>query len=192
MIESVASHSNRRREKQVMTLTRAAAAAGVFAMIGSAGGATRAFAQLAQPSGQPIAGISCDAMEGNRIHIHQHLLILDRGKPVAVPLDVGRPANGQCLYWLHTHTPDGVIHIESPTNRTFTLGDFFAIWNQPLTTKRAASAFTTSGTTLKTWVNGKPYSGDPAKIPLTKHADIVIEVGPPFVPPPKFTDWQAR
>jgi hypothetical protein len=174
------------------SLTRAAAAASAFATVALAGGATRVLAQRALPSGQPVAGISCDAMEGNRIHIHQHLLILDHGKPVPVPADVGRPASGQCLYWLHTHTPDGVIHIESPTDRTFTLGDFFAIWNQPLNTKHAASAVATSKETLKAWVDGKPYAGDPAKIPLTKHADIVIEVGPPFTAPPKFTDWGQR
>jgi hypothetical protein len=174
------------------SLTRAVAAASAFATIALVGGATRVLAQRALPAGQPIAGISCDAMEGNRIHIHQHLLILDHGKPVPVPADVGRPASGQCLYWLHTHTPDGVIHIESPTDRTFTLGDFFAIWSQPLNTKHAASAVATSKETLKAWVDGKPYAGDPSKIPLTKHADIVIEVGPPFSAPPKFTDWQAR
>ena len=174
------------------SFTRATAAAGTFAAIALVGGATRVLAQRALPSGQPIAGISCDEMEGQRVHIHQHLLILDHGKPIPVPDNVGRPVGGQCLYWLHTHTPDGVIHIESPANRTFTLGDFFAIWNQPLNKTRAASAFATSKETLKTWVDGKPYAGDPAKIPLTKHADIVIEVGPPFSTPPKFTDWGQR
>ncbi len=178
----------------MLSLTRAAAVAGTFAAIAIAGGATEALAQRVQmaPTGQPVAGISCDAMEGQRIHIHQHLLILDHGHSVPVPYDVGRPAGNQCLYWLHTHTPDGVIHIESPANRTFTLGDFFAIWGQPLSTTRAATAFAKEGSKLKVWVDGKPYAGDPAKIPLVAHADIVIEAGPPFPTPPKFTDWQSR
>jgi hypothetical protein len=176
------------------SLTRAAAAACTLAAITLVGSATQALAQriLTAPSGQPVAGISCDAMEGQRIHIHQHLLILDHGNPVPVPYDVGRPAGNQCLYWLHTHTPDGVIHIESPANRTFTLGDFFAVWGQPLSTTRAATAFTKEGSKLKVWVDGKPYAGDPAKIPLVRHADIVIEAGPPFLTPPKFTDWDKR
>lgn len=144
------------------------------------------------PSGQPVAGISCDAMEGQRIHIHQHLLILDHGNSVPIPPDVGRPASGQCLYWIHTHTPDGVIHIESPANRTFTLGDFFAIWGQPLSTTRAASAEAKSGMALKVWVDGKPHTGDLTKIPLAAHTDIVIAVGPPFPAPPKFTEWNGR
>ena len=41
-------------------------------------------------------------------------------------------AGGQCFYWLHTHTSDGVIHIESPTQRIYTLGQFFDEWHQPL------------------------------------------------------------
>ena len=178
----------------MLSLTRAAAAAGTFAAVAIVGGATQAFAQRAQmaPTGQPVAGISCDAMEGQRIHIHQHLLILDHGTSVPVPYDVGRPAGNQCLYWLHTHTPDGVIHIESPANRTFTLGDFFAIWGQPLSTTRAASEFAKEGSSRKVWLDGKPYAGDPAKVPLAAHTDIVIEAGPPFPTPPKFTDWGAR
>lgn len=39
---------------------------------------------------------------------------------------------GTCFYWLHTHAADGIIHIESPVQRTYTLGDFFDEWGQPL------------------------------------------------------------
>jgi len=178
----------------MMSLTRATAAAGALAAVALVGSSTPLLAQRVQmaPSGQPVAGISCDAMEGNRIHIHQHLLILDHGNAVPVPDNVGRPLSGECLYWLHTHTPDGVIHIESPANRTFTLGDFFQIWGQPLSTTRAASAFGNNGAKLKVWVDGKPYAGDPTKIPLVAHADIVIEAGPPYPAPTAFTDWKGR
>jgi hypothetical protein len=174
-------------------MTPSMRSASAFAMLVSIGGATPLLAQRISnaPTGQPVAGISCDAMEGQRIHIHQHLLILDHGTPVLVPNDVGRPASGQCLYWVHTHTPDGVIHIESPANRTFTLGDFFAIWGQPLSATQAATAVARTGK-LKVWVDGKPYAGNPAKIPLVAHTDVVIEAGPPFPTPPKFTDWGTR
>ena len=64
----------------------------------------------AVPSGEHVAGISCDAMEDSRLHIHQHLAIFDHGKEVAIPANIGIPPGKQCLYWLHTHTPDGVIH----------------------------------------------------------------------------------
>ena len=145
-------------------------------------------AQVRQ-SGEPIAGISCDAQEGQRIHIHQHLVLLDRGKPVPIPPNIGQPAGRSCIYWVHTHTPDGIIHIEAPQDRSFTLGDFFSVWGQPLTPTAAAGMQAPKESKLKVWVDGKPFTGDPRTIPLKAHTDIVIQAGPPFSTPPKFTNW---
>ena len=141
--------------------------------------------------GQSINGISCDAQEGQRIHIHQHLAIFDHGKTVTIPQYIGIPAAARCLYWLHTHTPDGIIHVEAPMDRSFTLGDFFAVWGQPLTRRRAASAKIKKRESMRVWLNGMRYQGDPAQIPLTAHADIVIQVGPPFAKLVRFTNWGA-
>ena len=160
-------------------------------LLGCALLAQRASAQAptANAAGQTIEGISCDAQEGQRIHIHQHLLIVDRGRTVPIPPNVGQPANVRCIYWLHTHTPDGIIHIEAPKDRSFTLGDFFKVWGQPLSRTMASTAKARKGRTLKVWVNGKAYAGDPAKIALVAHEDIVIEAGPPFPKPKAFTTW---
>ncbi|MEP6622596.1 MAG: hypothetical protein ABJE47_24955 [bacterium] len=146
-------------------------------------------AQATAPAGEPVGGISCDAQEGQRIHIHQHLVILDHGKIVDIPPNVGQPAAKRCIYWLHTHTPDGIIHIEAPKDRSFTLGDFFMVWGQPLSRTAASSAHTAKSEPLRVWVDGKPFKGDPRSIPLVAHADIVIQAGPPFITPPKFTTW---
>jgi hypothetical protein len=162
------------------SLMAAAVHAGVLASQGP---------QLRPPTGEQVNGISCDAMEGNRLHIHQHLVVFDHGKEIAIPAQIGIPENKGCLYWVHTHTPDGIIHIEAPLDRTFTLADFFRIWAQPLSRTAAASAHADKGTTLKVWLDGKPYTKDPGTIPLTAHADIVIEAGPPFPKPPRFTNW---
>jgi hypothetical protein len=153
----------------------------------NAQGIARDSARVAR--GEPVSGIPCDAMEGQRIHIHQHLVLLDHGKPVPIPANVGQVPARNCLYWIHTHTPDGIIHIESPQSRTFTLADFFAIWGQPIGRKQVASMHARKRRNLRVWVNGKRYDADPAAIPLLAHADIVIEVGPPFLPPPQFTNW---
>ena len=138
-----------------------------------------------------IAGISCDRMEGQRLHIHQHLVILDHGKVVPIPANVGQRPVSSCLYWLHTHTPDGIIHIEAPLDRAFTLGDFFQIWGQPLSKTEAASAHAAKRSALRVWVNGKRYTANPATIKLDAHTDIVIEAGPPFPKPPSFTSWNG-
>ena len=147
-------------------------------------------AQLAQLAGRPVNGITCDAGEGQRIHIHQHLVIYDRGKLVDIPAYIGIPQAARCIYWLHTHTPDGFIHVEAPVDRSFTLGDFFAVWGQPLDRSHAAGAVVKKGEKMQVWVNGKLFTGDPSQVKLERHTDIVIQVGPPYAKPPRFTDWK--
>ena len=143
------------------------------------------------PVGAPVDGIRCEAMEGAVFHIHQHVAIFDHGRPVAVPDDVGRPVVGNCFYWIHTHTTDGIVHVESPAFRTFTLGEFFDIWGQPLSATAIGPARIAKGQ-LRAYVDGLRYAGDPRKIELSQHADITLEAGPPYRPPVPFTDWQGQ
>src|SRR5919197_3243555 len=63
--------------------------------------------------------------EVTNLHIHVHLDVLVQGKPVTVPANVGINAAGGYLSPLHTHDDTRLIHVESPTNREFTLGEFF-------------------------------------------------------------------
>jgi hypothetical protein len=149
-------------------------------------------APAAVANGQPIDGIRCDAMEGSVLHIHQHVAILDHGKAVPIPPDVGRPFVAACLYWIHTHTPDGIIHIESPNFKSFTLGELFDVWGEPLTRTDVAGAKPKKGERVVVWVDGRPYAGDPRKIDLTNHLDITIEVGPPYTKPAPFTAWNGN
>ena len=146
-------------------------------------------ASAAVPTGATVDGIRCDVSEGVALHIHAHLTILDHGKAVGVPEDVGRPLAGQCFYWLHTHTPDGIIHIESPSAREFTLGQFFDIWGQPLGTHDVAGAKTRPGETVKIYVDGQSYTGNPRKIEFAQHLDVALVVGRPYTKPPPFTRW---
>ena len=143
------------------------------------------------PTGGPVHGIRCETTEGNVLHIHQHLAIFDHGRPVPVPDDVGRPLLAACLYWLHTHTPDGIIHVESPTFRSYTLGDFFAVWGEPLARSNVAGAKPRPGEKVVVWVDGRPYAGDPRAIELTQHLDVTIDVGPPAKKPAPFDDWNG-
>jgi len=41
------------------------------------------------------------------------------------------------------------------------------------------------------WVDGKPFTGDPATIALEPHSDIVIQVGPPFTKPAPYMNWRG-
>ncbi len=83
------------------------------------------------------------------------------------------------------------MHIESPVFRSFVLGDFFAVWGEPLSAKRAGPLKAANGK-LRFFVGGSRYDGDPRRIEMDQHADIVIESGPPWVKPVKFTDWQGQ
>jgi hypothetical protein len=89
-----------------------------------------------------------------------------------------------CYYWLHVHAQDGIIHVESPTTATYTLGQFFAIWKQPLSANQVGTA---TGA-LTVYVNGVRYAGNPADIPLASHEDIQIDVGTPTVAAQR-VDW---
>jgi len=72
-----------------------------------------------------IDGIGCNPMEQAVFHIHAHLDIIINGAYFLVPSQVGIPSN--CFYWLHTHDESGIVHIEAPIHRDFTLGQFFDI-----------------------------------------------------------------
>jgi hypothetical protein len=89
---------------------------------------------------------------------------------------------GQGIYWLHTHDATGIIHVESPDARTYTLGNFFDIWGQPLTPTNVAGL---EGP-VHAYVDGKPHPGDPRAIVLRAHAQITLEVGTPLVTPPVY------
>ncbi|HTX60649.1 MAG TPA: hypothetical protein VMH02_13345 [Verrucomicrobiae bacterium] len=137
----------------------------------------------------PIDGIPCQASEGAVLHIHAQLQLYERGKSVTVPEGVGISQLQGCLYWLHTHTSDGFIHIESPVQKSFTLGEFFDIWGQDLSWTKAASVRAPRGKRLAIWVDGRPWHGrDPNAIVLKDQETIVIQSGPPFAQPLK-PDW---
>ena len=81
--------------------------------------------------------------------------------------------------WLHTHAADGIIHTESPVKRTYTLGDFFDIWGQPLDRDTGRTCAGAS----RALFNGRVFTGNPRTIPLLAHAQIQLEVGRPLVAP---------
>jgi hypothetical protein len=141
-----------------------------------------------------VNGISCDTLESTIFHIHVHLAIFVDGQEQMLPLGVGigQPwqvedsaegpfvTDGSCFYWIHTHTEDGVVHIESPVRRRFTLGDFFAIWQVPLSATQVGPA---QGQVI-TYVNGSRDDRNPSDIPLLSHERIQLDIGgdvPPYL-----------
>lgn len=136
----------------------------------------------------PIDGIRCDTMEGAVEHVHSHLQLFNRGRSVEVPAQIGIMPIAGCLYWLHTHANDGIIHIEAPAIRAFTLGQFFDIWGQNLSRTQAGTVHSRGGHYLRFTVNGRAWTGDPRSIPLRDREEIVIQNGPPYATPRR-ADW---
>jgi hypothetical protein len=150
-------------------------------------------------TGQPVDGIKCQTSEQVLFHIHAHLSIFVNGSPRQVPAAIGIPgaqaqntpqgpfiSNGTCFYWLHTHAADGIIHTESPVHRTYTLGNFFDEWGQPLGPGQVGPA---RGHVTAIY-NGRAYQGNPRDIPLNAHAQIQLEVGKPLIAPTSIT-WPS-
>jgi hypothetical protein len=145
-------------------------------------------------TGQTIDGIQCQAGEQLVYHIHAHLAIYVNGTARVIPEGVGiMPprteqsssegpfvTGGSCDYWLHAHTADGIIHVESPTQHIYTLGNWFDIWGIPLDSSHVGPA---TGTVIA-YVNGQRYSGDLRAIPLNAHDLIQLDVNKDVAPTP--------
>jgi hypothetical protein len=150
-------------------------------------------------TGQAVDGIGCSTSEQTLFHIHAHLSVFVNGSARQVPAGIGIPgaraiatargpfvSSGTCFYWLHTHAADGIIHIESPVHRAYTLGEFFDEWRQPLGPGQVGP----ERGHVTALYNGRVYRGNPRDIPLTAHAQIQLEVGAPLVAPVAIT-WPA-
>ena len=143
--------------------------------------------------GQTIDGVTCQPVEKIAFHIHAHLTLFVGTTPYQVPYGIGigaplqglnTPAgpfvsSGSCFMWLHTHASDGIIHEEAPARKSFTLGQFFAVWGVPLSASRVGPA---QGK-VTAFYNGKPWTRSPSAIPLTSEAQIQLDVGSPVVAP---------
>jgi hypothetical protein len=132
---------------------------------------------------QPVDGISCLGNEQLLFHIHSHLAVFVNGEQRTIPMGIGiSPPRtvqqgfvvlGSCFYFLHAHTPDGIIHIESPVRRTYTLGNYFDIWHQPLSPTQVGPALGA----VTAYRNGVLFTGNPRDITLGNHTLIQLDVG---------------
>ena len=134
-------------------------------------------------AGSAVDGVQCNSNEQLVYHIHAHLTIYDAGRPVTVPQSIGIDQKDNCIYWLHTHDTSGVIHVESPTNKQYPLKNFLDIWGQAVNKTSFLTHGITAGHSVRTYVGGSLYHGDPQTVLLTPHKVITLEYGPPWVTP---------
>lgn len=126
-----------------------------------------------------IDGIGCDSMEYSVFHIHTHLDVFVNSQPLMVPASIGIHDN-TCLYWLHTHKTDGIIHIEAPKSRDFSLKEFFDIW------KSTSTGSPPTNVNPIIYVNGQVVSTSLKDTMLNAHDEIVLVYGNPPSNIPRF------
>jgi hypothetical protein len=105
-----------------------------------------------------------------------HLELFANRRVIIVPRAIG-VAHG-CTYPVSTSDPTGVLRVRGRR----TLVDLFRIWGRRLGPRRLLSF---SGR-VSVFVNGRPYAGDPGHVPLTRHAEIVVETGRHVAPHPSY------
>lgn len=132
------------------------------------------------------AGLRQLTAEGQTIHIHAHLDVFVNGEPVTVPASIGIDQAAGLITALHTHDTTGIVHIESPTDTTFTLGQLFAEWGVRMRSGCVAG-YCAPATPVAIYANGALQSGDAAALVFRSHQEIALVVGkPPAVIPNHF------
>jgi hypothetical protein len=127
-------------------------------------------------------------------HIHAHLNVFVNGQAVPVPPGIGVvapiDAGGQNIQsaWnamapVHTHDPDGILHVHTHIPELFTLGQFFDVWRVRLTDRCLGSYCVGLAGALRVYVNGTLVPGDPRDVVIRPRDEIAVVFGPPGVPP---------
>ena len=152
------------------------------------------FPKGASPSGgkgQDVSGLNCvKPVKSSPAYGFTHLNLMVDGQKIAVPDDIGQiiagssgigdPATREvgCNYPLTTTDTSGKIRTKPDSVIPYTLGQFFAIWGQPLTTTNVAGY---SGKPIKIFIRDgnvlTEYTGAPEAVPLTDNREVTIQVG---------------
>lgn len=120
--------------------------------------------------------LACTSDMATQFHIHPSLKIEVNGADVTIPADIG--IRTSCMNALHTHDMTGLIHIESPEKRDFTLADFFAVWQQPFSQSQVLGnkidashhiTVTVNGNEVQTFENTIMKDGDKIVISYVKN-----------------------
>ena len=120
--------------------------------------------------------LTCTTDMATKFHIHPHVKIEINGADQIVPANTG--VKPTCMNSIHTHDASGILHVESPVKKDFTVGDFFAVWGKEFNKNQILDYKTGTSTTITLTVNGKTtdtyehtvmHDGDTMVISYGKH-----------------------
>lgn len=135
----------------------------------------------------PVVG-ACSPRLGARFGAHvevfaaNRVVLLPAGIGTAPPRtwSGGRLSHARCYGDLVTLDPTGLVYVRP--GRRLSLSALFRAWGQSLSPTRMASFAATAGRRVVVFVDGRRWRGEPGSVPLSRHVEIVAEVGP-RVPP---------
>jgi hypothetical protein len=121
----------------------------------------------------PAAREPLRCTDGPHARTRAHVELFRHGDIVVVPAGIGirsgarRGAyvHGSCRAALWTEEPTGLVMMARPA----TLGALFATWRRPLPRARG-------------WLDGRPWRGSLARLPLRDGAQVVVQEGLPLAP----------
>jgi hypothetical protein len=138
--------------------------------------------------GRAVAGLHCGRPGLAPYGAHVELFVADR--VLTVPAGIGwappvrssgaRVAGGRCSYPLRTDDPSGLVVVDARRAAPATLGALFTVWGQRLDAHHLAGFSTRSA--LRAFLDGRAWRADPRAIPLRRHAQVELEIGPPVSP----------
>jgi hypothetical protein len=139
------------------------------------------------PASGPVAG-PCQRSLGPRVGVHVEVFAANQVLLLPAGIGARRPwaklngavTSARCYGALVTLDPTGLVLVRSGAR--LTLADLFGSWGEPLSRTRLTSFSAPAGTQVAVFVDGRRWNAGPASVPLTRHAEIVLEVGP-HVPP---------
>jgi hypothetical protein len=124
---------------------------------------------------QPAASneIKCD-LGGHdaAYHIHSLVGVKVDGQLYAPPANIGIGAT--CMYWVHTHAADGIVHVEAPADVSAALGDFMNLWEKSYPDDPLLASAREAIAAGEVTVNDVPVSSDPLGIVLEDKMRIIL------------------
>ena len=137
---------------------------------------TLIFKDVIWPKTNRELATSCTTDMATQFHIHPHLEIMVNGQKQEIPTGIGID-EAVCMHPLHTHDVSGIIHVESPEQRDFTLDDFFFIWNKKFSKDQILDYKADDKHVIKETINGKEVQ-DYENTILRDKDEIVISYEP--------------
>jgi len=147
-----------------------------------------------------LAGLVPEVNEHLQYHVHSHLDVFVNGKHMEIPAGIGIDTKSKavqhgplpdgstayggitkcpkvCISPLHTHAHLGVLHTETSKPKPNTLGQFFTEWGVRL--DRNCVGGYCKPDSIRIYVNGNLYEGDPRVIQLRNSEEIAVVIGSP-------------